>query len=369
MLNRLTIPNRRKELTAYSLFIVCALINSAYAQYDSQENSRLMMMGRYLTQQSVDHMESLLLKDTDNASLRIQLYEFYLKHSFQSEVNTTKYYDHLKWLVKYHPESSLFDLSIKESHIWTFSDTDDYREVKKLWQEHIRLQPDNIKIIINISRYYNLENPYSTEVLNKARTRFPENIELLKEIGHIYSMKARFFQGTESRIDARKSLDAYEDVFKLSSKSSFLKQYADDMAIMSVLCRDTNKAKFYADIMLSLAVELSVNDSYGAFVHVGNIIHGQIAIMENDIGLAEKHLIKAGKTPGSWTLSRHGPDTSLANKLLTIGKKETVLIYLKLCKKFCKGKQNDIDKWVESINNGRHPDWTYNFYEKFMNLL
>jgi len=361
MFNRSSIVNRKKELAAYSIFIVCVLINSAYSQYVSPENSKLFNKGWNLTQQNADHLESLLLKDPDNVSLRIQIIGYYNHYAFQSQDNTKKYYDHLKWFIRYHPELIIYNhftegtLVIDHRGVSDniLSDISDYnREVKKLWQEHIRMQPDNIKIILNISLYYtNSDRSYSIEILDKARKRFPDNRELLNAIGSRYDFNARYLKGKESQEGACKSLDVYEEKYKLSSEKTFLRYNADDMALMAVICGEPKKAKFYANKMLSLAVELPADYRYGDMVHLGNIYLGHVALMENDIDLAEKYLIKASKAPGTWSL----PDTGLANKLLTIGKKDTVLVYLELCKKFHKRIPNDIDEWIETINSGGTP--------------
>lgn len=74
--------------------------------------------------------------------------------------------------------------------------------------------------------------------------------------------------------------------------------------------------------------------NYGNLVHEGHSVLGRVAIRQGDMASARRHLIAAGKTPGSPQLNSFGPDFSFAREMLEKGEKEVVLEYLDLVGKF-----------------------------------
>jgi tetratricopeptide (TPR) repeat protein len=115
------------------------------------------------------------------------------------------------------------------------------------------------------------------------------------------------------------------------------------------------KAKIYAEQLLSLSKNYRRDWNYGNAIHDGNVILGRVAIRQNNIQLAKEHLLKAGKTKGSPQLNTFGPNMSLANDLFENGEKETVIEYFELCKNFWKMNDGRLDSWIAAIKGGGKP--------------
>jgi len=72
--------------------------------------------------------------------------------------------------------------------------------------------------------------------------------------------------------------------------------------------------------------------------------------------------MKAGKTPGSPQINSFGSNMSLANDLLEMGEKETVIQYFEYCKKFWKSEDGRLDSWISAIRGGGKPYFGSNLH-------
>jgi hypothetical protein len=57
-----------------------------------------------------------------------------------------------------------------------------------------------------------------------------------------------------------------------------------------------------------------------------------------------------------------GPNMTLAKALLEKGRKETVLRYFELCRKFWKMDDGRLDRWRDAVRTGRIPDFGANLH-------
>ena len=126
----------------------------------------------------------------------------------------------------------------------------------------------------------------------------------------------------------------------------------------------------FSDDNLDLARELAIeyleiassrkeNWNYGNALHHSNLILGRIALKNEDLITAKKHLIIAGATPGSPQLNSFGPNMRLAKELLEKGEKETVIQYINMTKRFWWWifSLYKTMKWKRQINKGMIPDF------------
>jgi hypothetical protein len=97
-------------------------------------------------------------------------------------------------------------------------------------------------------------------------------------------------------------------------------------------------------------------DGYGDLIYDANLLLGRMAIRENDIAAAKKHLLLAGKTPGSPTLGSFGPRSyALARELAEKGERDTVIEFLYLVEQFWIGskKGKDADNTRQALERRR----------------
>lgn len=127
-----------------------------------------------------------------------------------------------------------------------------------------------------------------------------------------------------------------------------------------------DKAVKLADEYLRLAASKKTNWNYGNAIHHAHLILGRISLKKGLMEQAKKHLILAGKTPGSPQLNSFGPNMALAKALLENGEKNAVLEYLNLCKIFWGKLFSTIKiwKWKQAIRKGQIPDFRANLFYK-----
>ncbi|NQT11979.1 MAG: RNA polymerase subunit sigma-24, partial [Planctomycetes bacterium] len=95
-------------------------------------------------------------------------------------------------------------------------------------------------------------------------------------------------------------------------------------------------------------------------VQDANLVLGRIAVQEGRIEDAKRHLIEAGKSPGSPQMNSFGPNVSLAKDLIEKGEREVVLEYFDLCRKFWELHRDRLDEWSQEVKDGKVPDFGAN---------
>lgn len=100
--------------------------------------------------------------------------------------------------------------------------------------------------------------------------------------------------------------------------------------------------------------------NYGNAIHDANLVLGRIAVREGNIEMAKKHLIAAGKSPGSPQMNSFGPNMTLAKDLLEKGERDAVVEYFMLCRRFWKLHEEKLDQWMHEVMDGKTPDFGAN---------
>ncbi len=147
----------------------------------------------------------------------------------------------------------------------------------------------------------------------------------------------------------REATDPYQRWLKLS-----------DAAMASVEKDALDEAEQYAKELL-LRAESHRNDwNYGNAIHKGHIVLGRVALRRDDIQAAKKHLVAAGKTPGSPQLNSFGPNMTLAKELLERGETQAPIAYFNLCAAFWQMDQGQLQQWKKLAEQGLVPDFGAN---------
>ena len=119
----------------------------------------------------------------------------------------------------------------------------------------------------------------------------------------------------------------------------------------------TDEARACAEELLKLAPQFKRDWNYGNAIHHGNLILGRIALLEDRIDDAKKHLLEAGNSPGSPQMDSFGPNMTLARELLKKGEQEVVLEYFELCRTFWDMGHDRLDKWAKDVKAGSTPEF------------
>jgi hypothetical protein len=119
-------------------------------------------------------------------------------------------------------------------------------------------------------------------------------------------------------------------------------------------------ARTYILELQEMLTSFEGNRGFASEAAAVQIILGRLALREGDIEAAKRHLIEAGRSEGSPTMSSFGPNMSLARDLLVAGEQQAVLDYFGQCRKFWKDSGNQLEEWEMYVNAGRIPDFGAN---------
>jgi len=168
--------------------------------------------------------------------------------------------------------------------------------------------------------------------------------------------------------------DAMVAEFARRTWSEFLQEfdgYSDERQRREALSRaakaayflgDTPRACTLAEESLKVAESLKGTWSYGNAIHDANLVLGLAALDEKDVERAESYLLAAGLTPGSPNLNSFGPNTTLAKRILELGRVESVLRYLEACSVFWECGKLYLENWPVLIRAGKSPNLMVNMY-------
>ena len=129
----------------------------------------------------------------------------------------------------------------------------------------------------------------------------------------------------------------------------------DGAAKESFVAGQIEEARNYAQELMTLTPKYKGDWNYGNAIQDANLVLGRIALREGNTGAAKKHLLAAGKSPGSPTMDSFGPNMTLAKD-----ERDTVLVYFMLCRKFWKMDYGKLDKWMQEVMDGKTPDFGAN---------
>ena len=111
--------------------------------------------------------------------------------------------------------------------------------------------------------------------------------------------------------------------------------------------------------------------NYGNVIYNQHTLLGRVALREGKPDEAKKHLLAAGRTPGSPQLNSFGPDFTLARELAEKGEYTAVLEFLELVELFWANPDGstganskrvaadhlkDLDSWRKQLKDGTVPD-------------
>lgn len=133
-----------------------------------------------------------------------------------------------------------------------------------------------------------------------------------------------------------------------------------DAAKQSFVLGKTEDARTYASNLLELLPKFPNDWNYGNAVQNANLVLGRIAVQEGRIEDAKRHLLEAGKSPGSPQMNSFGPNMSLAKDLLEKAERDVVVEYFELCRQFWQMDRGRLNQWSQEVKAGRIPDFGAN---------
>lgn len=316
-------------------------------------NQILAMEGSRLTAQEAASLEKQLEQKPGDIEARIQLLGYYFQKQLQDPTALKANLQNILWLIQNAPECDI--LATPFGLLYAKVNSVAYTAGKEVWLNQLENDPENLSVLENAAKYFTLTDPdLANEALLKAQTLDLENPKWSAALGELYSLNMKKTSGNGKQSEATQALKQLENAY---SRSAGLEQAAllPQLAEAALVAQETEKAREYADIMLSQSDSEWHCENY---LHHGNITLGKLALAAGDVETARQHLLKAADTSGSPGLNSFGPDMNLAKELLQKGEKDAVLEYLAMCVQFWESGKERLDQWTKCIEREEMPsDW------------
>jgi len=324
----------------------------------SFDATRAAMRGTRLTPEAAEKLSRQISAEPDRIDIRMELlgYYFIARRSLDPAARDAAQ-PHILWIINNHPASPA--AALPYTQVVRINDLTHYAEAKTAWDAQISAHPKDPALLANAASFFQPSDPIASDQLfRRAITEDPSNPALLHRFAEFLTLQARlplpalYFPNA-----AREALQIYEKLLHqqeapTGSDAFYLLTDATEAAY---LVKDYPAAHQYAEKLLTLAAQYKTDWNYGNAIYTANSILGLIALDANDIPTAEKHLLAAGATPGSPQLNSFGPDLTLAQKLLALDKRDTVLTYLDEIATFWKTNESEIKAWQKAIRDGQTP--------------
>ena len=146
-------------------------------------------------------------------------------------------------------------------------------------------------------------------------------------MGNLLIAEAQGLKPPESVAAVRRGIEQFDAAMRLrkvTDRASYRLEhgqpYLATLTTASLAAGDTNQAKTFAGQLLQGLDPKRDALYHGNYVYQFNSLLGQIALREGKPDEAVKHLLAAGKTPGSPSLNSFGPNFTLAKELLQLGR-------------------------------------------------
>jgi tetratricopeptide (TPR) repeat protein len=220
---------------------------------------------------------------------------------------------HVLWIIANAPEEEI--AGSPATYADRIIEPELHEKARSLWLAHLEASGSNPKIVANGARFFLLSEPErARDLLERGRELEPLNPQWSERLAQLDMLSARR-PGAEVGDSARKALEEFESALSLTKDEKKRYYTLAEVAEAARLAGSDEKAREYANELLRRAEELPGDWNYGNAVHEGHRILGHLELKAGDVDGAKKHLLEAGRTPGSPSLDSFGPELSLASEL------------------------------------------------------
>lgn len=313
------------------------------------DSSDYLIRGGRLTQEEVTALESKIVQQSDDLETRRLLLCYYSSAQYRSPEAREKHAELALWFIRNWPK----DLIAGSTEAWLDPVLDGaaYTQARALWAQEVKQNPTDLIILSHAADFSQIHDPdFAESCLKKCIEVTPTQPEWHKKLAHFYALHADG-GSPEALVRTTKALAEIETVMAMIKYPEERSDLLEDAAQYAYNASEYGKAKTYATELLGGVGVWNRSDN-GNAIHYGNIVLGRLALRGGDVASAKRHLIEAGKTPGSPDLDSFGPSMDLAKELLEKGERSVVLEYLDLCNKFWDASCQDTNEGEKSI-----PSW------------
>ena len=305
-----------------------------------------------LAPEEAERLEALLETDPDHVQARSKLVVYYFQQAILDPAVRRTRNQHLLWLIRNAPQADV--LSTPHAQIQPFQDRASYDAGKSAWLSYIEREPSNVTFVCHAANFFSplADLELHMETLLKAQALDPDNYHWPFVLGQQYLRDAMFNEDPSAAVLA---LEQFERAYEVAASDLERSFQLVSLAKSAFLAERHDDASAYATTMLE---DAPGGWDEGNQLHHGNLILGRIALLEDDVEAAKRHLLQAGKVSGSPQLGSFGPNMRLAADLLERGEREVVLEYFRLCANFWP--RDELKDWAALVEAGEAPDFGAN---------
>jgi hypothetical protein len=232
-----------------------------------------------------------------------------------------------------------------------------YARIRDAWSRQLASRPTDIEVLLAAAHSLSHHEPdRSLAILEQAHESSATDPRPASIIAHIWHRRA-LDSSPQAQRDASVALAWYERSIEREvdpEQRSATMRWACRAALSAL---DFSSAKDLAEGLLALASAPIPNRDAGSATLVAHITLGRVALHDNDVDAAKRHLATATQVIGSQIQSLpYHPEMELAEELLRRGEGALVLEFLrKLRQAAHPSDQGWIDVWCLKIENGEQP--------------
>ncbi len=317
------------------------------------ENGWQITQSWKLSASEVKKLERKLKVSPDDLYSRLLLVGYYGQHVYVSKKARKQHQKQFLWILKYAPASAASD-----THLQTiFPSEPAYQQAKKLWGEHLRREPTNLRILENAAIFFLInESPRASRLFKRAHALDPTNPHWSERLAQVFSFGCKGLDEKVHRAAGKRWLDQMELALALTKDKQDQFGLLDDLARAAFAAGDFEKARRYARRLLRQAARLKEGADRSDAIHRGNIVLGKMALIKGNVSEANRRLLMSGQVSGSPVLGSFGPNLRLAKQLLERGERGVVVKYFRLCINFWKSGREDVERWIGVVQSGGIPD-------------
>jgi len=308
------------------------------------------------TYEETARLEKALTTAPDDFAAHIRLLVYYSGEGSRFERARAARLEHILWIVRNKPESSIAGDAICSPDPL---DSDAMDLVKAAWDEQVKKLPNSLSVSKNAAEFMGAYSPLSGIVAWKRVVRLaPDDSSAIFSVAQCYERQL-MSSPSDWRVDvAHGALTAYLEGVHRPMEVSRRGLVYWRIIMMAMDTRSFDIARQYAELSLKLTIKDVPRPIYDYLKFAANTALGRLAFRDGDIAVAKDYLKACAATVPPFC-----EDRGLLSDLLRAGATEDVIQFLDQAITRTPGGSSEFRLWKSQISGGAFPPGLLRFHE------